>query len=131
MSSEKLSPFDYVNDINLGKRNIMEDDVAEGKYAAFIVNRSLSYFPDTVHFANAMNQYAKLDNRMQYDFLRLAVRKRKRFSKWIKLEADAVIDALKLLYGYTDNKARQVLPLLPTDECERLLAKVSRGGKKK
>ena len=43
-----MNPFKYLNEINYGKRNIMVDEETEKAYAPFIINRSLSYFPDTV-----------------------------------------------------------------------------------
>ena len=52
-----LSPFDYLNSINDTKKDIMIDDLDEKAYASFIINRSLSYFPDTVCIANEMNRY--------------------------------------------------------------------------
>jgi len=33
----------------------MVDDITEKSYNAFMINRSLSYFQDTVFFANEMN----------------------------------------------------------------------------
>ena len=78
------SPFDYANAINQTKQNIMVDDIEEKSYNAFMVNRSLSYFPDTVLFANEMNRHHHLDNRLQFDFLLNTIRKGKRFSKWAK-----------------------------------------------
>ena len=57
-----LSPFDYSNSINFTKEDIMVDDIAEMQYAPFIVNRTLSYFPDTVAIANELNRYHHLDN---------------------------------------------------------------------
>ena len=64
-----VKPFDYVNDINYGKKNIMVDDVAEKDYNAFIVNRALSYFNDTVLYANEMNIHHSLDSKLQYKII--------------------------------------------------------------
>ena len=47
-----LSPFDYLNTINDTKKDIMVDDIAEKAYASFVINRTLSYFPDTACIAN-------------------------------------------------------------------------------
>jgi len=82
------NPFDYLNSINVTKENMMRgsenDELAEKQYNAFLINRGLSYFQDTVALANEMNQRADLDYKMQYEFLLNLVRKRKRFSKWHK-----------------------------------------------
>ena len=59
-----MSPFDYLNAINTTKKDIMVDDVAEKAYASFMVNRGLSYFPDTILFANEMNVNHHIDHRL-------------------------------------------------------------------
>ena len=74
-----MNPFEYVNSINYSKKDIMVDDIAEKGYNSFMVNRSLSYFQDTVLMANEMNKNHQIDKRLQFDFLINIVRKRKRF----------------------------------------------------
>ena len=64
-----MNPFEYVNAINNTKKDIMIDDIAERGYNSFMVNRSLSYFNDTVLYANEMNIHHNIDNRLQFDFL--------------------------------------------------------------
>jgi hypothetical protein len=124
-----MSPFDYLNSINDTKIDIMKDEADERAYNSFMVNRSLSYFPDTVALANELNRYHHLDKKLQYHFLLNIIRKRKRFSKWIKADVVADIDVVKQYYGYSNNKARQVLSLLSEDQLNTLRQKVSRGGK--
>ena len=126
-----MSPFDYLNAINYTKEDIMIDDITEKQYNAFMVNRGLSYFPDTVAIANEMNQYAHLDKKLQFHFLINIVRKRKRFSKWNKPELVSDIEVVKQYYGYSNDKARQVLPLLSSDQIMNLREKVSKGGRRK
>lgn len=125
-----LSPFDYLNSINDTKKDIMVDDIAEKQYASFIVNRSLSYFPDTVQLANVMNRYHHIDNKLQYHFLINILRKRKRFSKWIKPEKESDIEAIKEYYGYSNEKARHALSLLSPEQITIIKEKVSKGGRK-
>lgn len=127
----KLSPFDYVNSINFTKVDLMIDDIAEKQYNSFIINRSLSYFPDTVAIANEVNRYHHLDRKLQYDFLINIIRKRKRFSKWNKPDLDNDTEVVKEYYGYSNEKARQILNLLSSDQIEELRKKVSKGGKRK
>ena len=124
-----LSPFDYSNSINFTKEDIMVDDIAEKQYAPFMINRTLSYFPDTVAMANEMNRYHHLDNKLQYSFLLNIVRKRKRFSKWAKAEQISDIDIVKEYYGYSNEKARQVMGLLNDEQMTILKGKVYKGGK--
>ena len=126
-----MNPFEFVNDINFGKSNIMVDDITEKAYNAFMVNRSLSYFNDTVWMANEMNLNAHLDNRLQFDFLINIVRKKRRFSKWAKAQTNSDVEVVKEYYGYSNEKARQILPLLTSEQIDELNKKVYRGGKRK
>ena len=125
-----MNPFEYCNAINYTKKDIMTDDVAEKAYSPYMVNRQLSYFPDTVLAANEMNRNHHIDNRLQFDFFINIVRKRKRFSKWFKPELISDLDAVKKYYGYSNEKARQVLTLLSTEQINELKNKVAKGGRK-
>ena len=125
-----MNPFEFVNAINYTKKNIMIDDVAEKAYAPYMVNRQLSYFPDTVLAANEMNRCHHVDNRLQFDFFINIIRKRKRFSKWFKPEQISDLDAVKIYYGYSNEKARQIITLLSTEQINELKNKVAKGGRK-
>ena len=125
-----MNHFDYLNSINLTKQDIMVDDICEKAYNSFLINRSLSYFPDTVLAANEMNRNHHIDNRLQFDFFINIIRKRKRFSKWYKPETVSDLEAVKKYYGYSNEKARQVLTLLNTDQINELKRKVTTGGRK-
>lgn len=124
-----MNPFDYVTSINYTKQDIMNDDHNEKAYPAFMVNRSLSYFADTVGLANVMNQYHHLDSKLQYHFLINIVRKRKRFSKWVKPQTESDIEVIKEYYGYSNEKARQVLSLLSPEQITIIKQKVNKGGR--
>ena len=125
-----MNPFEFVNAINYTKKNIMVDDIVEKAYAPYMVNRQLSYFPDTILAANEMNRNHHLDNRLQFDFFINIIRKRKRFSKWYKPETISDLDAVKKYYGYSNEKARQVLTLLSPEHINELKRKVTTGGRK-
>lgn len=126
-----MNPFDFLNSINDTKKDLMIDDLAEKQYSSFVVNRSLSYFVDTVLLANEMNRYPHLDKRLQFDFLINSVRKRKRFSKWIKPQESEALLIVKEYYGYTDEKAKSALSLLSPNQIEELRNKLYRGGRNK
>ncbi len=125
-----MSPFQFVNEITFGKKDVMVDPDMEKKYVPFMVNRSLSYFTDTVHMANEMNKYHHLDKKLQFQFLLNIVRKKKRFSKWVKPETDSNVDVIKEYYGYSNEKAIQILPLLSADQLNIIKNKVNKGGRK-
>mgnify|MGYP003631541500 FL=1 len=130
MTITKLSPFDFLKSINDTKKNIMELPEHEKMYVPFVTNRSLSYFPDTVLLANEMNRYHHIDSKLQYQFLINIVRKRKRFSKWVKPEIENDIESVKEYYGYSNDKARQVLSLLSSEQLTIIRDKVNKGGRK-
>ena len=124
------SPFDFLNEINYGKNNLIVDDITEKEYNSFMVNRGLSYFNDTVLMANEMNLNHHLDSRLQNDFLINIVRKKKRFSKWNKPETVSDVEVVKEYYGYSNEKARQALSLLTKEQINELRKKVYKGGRK-
>ena len=126
-----MNHFDYLNSINLTKQDIMIDDDCEKAYNSFMVNRGLSYFPDTIIIANEMNRHHQADNKLQYQFLINMIRKRKRFSKWAKAQKESDIDAVKEYYGYSNEKARQALTLLSPDQITIIKNKVSKGGRRR
>lgn len=123
-----MSPFDYLNSINDTKKDVMVDDIAEKKYNGFMVNRGLSYFSDTVLFANEMNRFHHLPSRLQYSFLLNSVRKRKRFSKWLKPEIHDDIELIKKRYGYSNEKAKVALSLLTSEQIQSIRVSSSKGG---
>lgn len=124
-----ISPFDFVNSINDTKENIIVDTWSENEYNPFIVNKALSFTPDTVIYANEMNSRPHLEKALQYNFLINIVRKKKRFSKWIKKEKIESIDIIKEYYGYNTEKARQVVSLLSNEQIDIIKTKLYKGGK--
>lgn len=124
-----MNPFEYINSINNTKKDIMVDDIAESKYTPFMVNRSLSYFPDTVLYANEMNIQHHIDNRLQFDFFINIVKKKKRFSKWSKPEEISDLNVVKEYYGYSNEKAKSVLSLFTDEHLTELRKRMHKGGK--
>ena len=105
--------------INYTKEDVLDP---QGKdYIPFIVNKSLSYFMDTVAYANEMNKHPFLDKRMQYDYLKGSIRKRKRFSGWVKKDKSDVIDAIIKYYDVSYRKALEYEKLLTEDQKQEIL----------
>ena len=125
-----MNPFDFLNAINDTKKQLITDDLSEKQYNAFMVNRGLSYFHDTVLLANEMNRYHHLDNKLVFDFLINSIRKKKRFSKWFKPNEADVIEVVKEYYGYSNEKARQALTLLSEKQLNELKKRTHKGGRK-
>ena len=120
-----MNPFELINSISNTKKDILEN---EKDYNAFMVNRGLSYFPDTVIYANEMNKFHHLDSRLQYQFLINTIRKRNRFSKWNKSIESENINAIKKYYNYSNEKARDVLPLLSNENLNTIRGRINYDG---
>ena len=118
---------DWLNSINYNKDDLSEDIKS---YPPYIINRCLSGHMDCVMFANEMNMYSHLDKDMQYYFYLNSLRKRKRFSPWIKKEKIEDIDSVKQYYGYSNEKAKQALRLLSESELNYIKSKLDIGGTK-
>lgn len=120
---------EVLNSINYNKEDLFQDlpDVTTKEYVAFIVNKSFSYFPDTILQANEMNLRPHAHARMQYHYLQNSVRKRKRFSKWAKKNDTSALEAVKRHYGYSSQKAEEALYILSEEQIEHLIA-IYKGG---
>lgn len=123
------NPFDYVNQILQGKKQLIVDELTEHDYKPFLTNRGLSQHRDCVLLANEMNQRHHLDKKMQNDFLLNTIRSMKRpFAKWAKSEKDDDIACVKLVYGLSDSKAREALRLLSSEQIQQLKEQTLTGG---
>ena len=126
------NPFDYVNQILYGKKDLIVDAQTEKEYNPFIVNRSLSYHFDCVLFANEMNQRHFVDKKLQNSFLINTIRSRKRpFAKWVKSEKSEDLECIKKYFNYSDMRALEVLPLLSKEQIQQLKEKTEIGGLRK
>ena len=126
------SPFDYVNQIMQGKKQLIVDEQSEKDYVPFLVNRSLSYQKDCIMFANEMNRRHFMDKKMQNDFLLNTVRSQKRpFAKWVKPEKIDDLSCIKQVYGFSDSKARDALRLLSDEQIQKLKEQTDVGGLRK
>lgn len=124
-----MNPFDFVNSINQSKKDLMSvPEVSETDYVPFVVNRTVSYFPETILYANEINRYQFLDNKLQYHYLLNTIRPGKRFAKWVKREDVEDLDAVKQYYGYSTEKAQQALSVLTVDNLHYIKQKLQRGG---
>jgi hypothetical protein len=121
---------EFLNSINHDKKPLLDEETAVRYYPPFVVNRCLSYFPDTIFHSNEMNCHPWLDPKSQFDFHRLSVRKKKRFSPWLRKETEENIATIKQVYGYTDAKAREVLNILSSKDIEKLKQSLYKGGTK-
>ena len=126
-----MSPFDYLKAINESKEDVMLTSQDEKKYIAFIVNRGLSFFMDTIFQANEINRNHHLDSRLQFDYLLNSIRKKKRYSKWLKPEKLDDLDIVKEYYGFGNEKAKNALQVLSVDQLAYIRRKLNQGGVEK
>ena len=121
---------DWMNSINFNKRNLMEEDPNCVKdYAPYIVNKVLSAEIDCIMFANEMNIYHHLDKDMQYSFYLHSIRKRKRFSPWLRKSKIEDLECVKKYYGYSNEKAIQALKILTKKQLQFIRDRLETGGK--
>jgi len=128
-----INPFDFVNDINYKKKDILSNDFdnqLEGQYKAFLVNRSLSFNFDTILQANEMNIRNHLDNKLQYHYLLNITRPKNRFGRWLKAEKYEAVDLIVEYYGYSLQKAREVVDIFSDEDLSNLRQELFTGGLK-
>jgi hypothetical protein len=127
-----MNPFDYINAINQSKENLMvgsdNDELAEKVYDPYITNRGLSFFADTILYANEMNRLCLLDKKPQFSYLLNSVRPRKRWSKWLKKEKIEEVDIISEYFGYSKSKSKDIIKLLTDEQIKTIKLKLEKGG---
>ena len=121
---------DWLNSINFNKENLMEDPAVKKDYPPYIINRCLSGHLDCVMFANEMNKYSFLDKDMQYSFYLNTLRKKKRFSPWLRKDKVTDLEIIKQYYGYSNEKASQALKILTPEQISYIKQRLDTGGMK-
>ena len=120
---------DWLNSVNFTKENLIEEDPNVIKdYPPYIVNRCLSGHLDTVMFANEMNKFPNLDKDLQYHFFLNTLRKKKRFSPWLRKDKVTDLEIIKQYYGYSNEKALQALKILTPDQINFIKQRLDIGG---
>ena len=126
---EKLK--NWLDSVNFSKKNIVEEDGAEIKtYVPFLMNRILSGHLDCIMFVNEMNKYSFLDKDMQYSFYLNTLRKKKRFSPWLRKDKVTDLEIVKQYYGYSNEKAFQALKILTPEQINFIKQRLDIGGTK-
>ena len=122
---------DWLNSINFNKTNLIEEDPSTIKdYPPYIINRCLSGHLDCILYVNEMNRYSFLDKDMQYSFYLNTLRKKKRFSPWLRKEKVDDLECVKQYYGYSNEKASQALKILDKKQLNFIKQRLETGGTK-
>lgn len=128
------NPFDYVSAINFTKKDLMtdteNDELAEAGYNPYLTNKALSYFPDTLLYANEINMNHHVDNKLQFFYLLNSIRPKKRFSKWAKRQDSEDFEAVKQYYGYSNSVTEQTISILSSDQLTEIKRRLNTGGLK-
>ncbi len=110
------------------KQHCLHTEQDERQYPHFVVGRALSQFADCVFYANAVNYYPNLDNRLKYDFLLNTVKPYRRpFQKWAKKVEPIDLEVVKEYYGYSDAKALDALKVLTDEQISHLKKELEKG----
>ncbi len=122
---------EWLNSINVTKKNLIDEDPSlEKEYPPYIINRCFSGHIDSIMFANELNKYPNLQKKLQYDFFLNSLRKKKRFSPWLRKDQIKNLDLIKQYYGYSNEKAKQVLNILTKEQLSFMRDRLETGGKK-
>ena len=122
----------YLTAINYSKEKLLDTDDRdwEKKYPPFIINKGLSYFSDTVMYANEMNRLHHASKHMQFSFFLNSIKSRKRFSKWLKSSKIKDLDVVKQHFGYSNKKAQEALSLMTKKQIDYIKERLYKGGRK-
>lgn len=127
-----MSPFDYVNAINISKQDLIRKSenpvLAEKDYSPFLVNRALSYYVDTVLYANEMNRANHVDSILQNDYYLNSIRVSKRFSKWAKPVASSDVECIQEYYKVNYNRALEISRVLTREQIDHIKTRIIKGG---
>jgi hypothetical protein len=118
---------DWLNSINFTKEDL-SSEIKE--YPPYIINKCLSGHIDCILFANEMNMNHHLNKDMQYSFYLNSLRKKKRFSPWIRKDKIKDLECVKKYYGYSNEKAAQALRILNKEQLDFIKQRLETGGTK-
>ena len=122
---------EWLNSINITKKNLIDEEPdLEKQYPSYIVNRCMSGHIDAILLANEMNKRPNLPKKLQYDFFLNSIRRRKRYSPWLRKEEIENLDFVKRYYGYSNEKAKQVLNILTREQLSFIRDRLETGGRK-
>lgn len=122
----------WLTSINFSKENLVEE-IPENisSYTPYIINKCVAGHLDTILFANELNQYPYISKDMQYAFYLHSLRKKKRYTPWVKKEDAENLAAIKEYYGYNDKRALEALRLLNREEINFIKQRLNKGGMRK
>lgn len=111
------------------KKNVLENERDVNQYNPYVVNKALSFHMDCILYANQMNMNYNLDNDLQFQYYLNTVRPMKRkFQPWQKAEVNKDMEPVKEYFGFSNEKAKQALRVLNSDQLTYIKEKTNKGG---
>ena len=128
VKEKKVSPFELAHDVPSKER--YDSDASEMKsYTKFLINRTLSYHPDIIAYANEMNIHIDISDRLHYDFLHHSIDKKRRSKKfWAKTKKYEHLELVKEYFNYSNQKALSALSVLSDKDIETITNLMNKGG---
>lgn len=128
VKEKKVSPFDLAHDLTTRER--YDSDVSEMKsYTKFLLNRTLSYHPDLIAYANEMNIHIDVSDKLHYDYMHHSIDKKRRSKKyWAKSKKYEHLEMVKEYFNYSNQKALSALSVLSDSDIETIENLMNKGG---
>lgn len=128
MSKDKVTPFSFINAI-LNGTDLELNEENTAAYNSYIINKGLSFHKDCIFIVNELNMRPNIDSRMHFDFYKYSVRKYKRpYMKWINKEQSEKVELIKKYFGYSTEKAVEIIDLISEEHLNDIRIKLSKGG---
>jgi len=119
--------FDWLNNINYIKEDVMTKNNTE-EYKQFPFNQILAGNIDCILYVNDINRM-DIPDKLHYDYLRLSLSKKKRYSKSVKKDIIENIEYIKEYYNVNDIIAKEYLEILNEKQIMKIKEKLNKGGK--
>lgn len=124
----KITPFSFINTIFIDD-DLELNEETKLSYIKPVINIGLSYHKECIFLANEMNQRPGIDEKLHFDFYKYSVRKYKRpYVKWVSKDKSEELDLIKKYFGYSTEKALEVIDLISPDQIITIKEKLNMGG---
>ena len=99
------------------------------EYKTFLLNRTLSYHPDLIAYANEMNVHTDVSNKLHYDYMHHSIDKKRRSKKyWAKSKKYEHLEMVKEYFNYSNQKALSALSVLSDSDIKTIAKQMNKGG---
>lgn len=125
---EQPGLFDFLNDIYVGKQDILTEANA-GIYSPYVINMCLAGNIDTIMYAQQLNMLPNISKFQHFKYLLYSLPRKKRYSKMVRADKIADIEIVKEYYSCSTVKAKENLKLLTKENIEDMKKYLYKGGK--